>query len=102
MARILTVSAAAIRVLEAARDWLRQSGAGDAAARRLARIRTALHDLRRYPCKWPAGEHPGVRECPVAGYMMMYEVSPDTGDNRTAGDVVILRVFGPHQRRDRL
>ena len=102
MARILTISAAALRDLEAARDWLRQPGTGDAAARRLTRIRMAIQDLRQHPCKWPAGEHPGVRECPIAGHMIMYEVSPDTGDNRTAGDVAILRVFGPRQLRDRI
>jgi plasmid stabilization system protein ParE len=68
----------------------------------LANIRSAVKELRQYPCKWPEGEHPGVRECPVEGYMIMYEVHPDTGDDRTAGDVEILRVFGPHQLRGRL
>jgi hypothetical protein len=32
----------------------------------------------------------------------MYEVDPDTGDDRSAGDVRVLRVFGPHMNRDRL
>ena len=29
----------------------------------------------------------------------MYEVHPDTGDNESAGNVRILRVFGPGQDR---
>lgn len=102
MARILTVSAAALRDLEAAREWLSQPGAGAAAARRLIRIRAAVRDLKQHPCMWPEGEHSGVREYPVAGHMIMYEVSPDTGDSRTAGDVVVLRIFGPGQLRERL
>ena len=102
MARTLTISAAALGDLETAREWLRQPGAGAAAARRLIRIRTAIRELREHPCMWPEGEHHRVRECPVAGHMIMYEVHPDTGDNRTAGDVVVLRIFGPGQLRERL
>ncbi len=33
---------------------------------------------------------------------MVYRVDPDTGDNETAGDVLILRIFGPGQSRERL
>ena len=29
------------------------------------------------------------------GYFILYEVVPDTGDNATAGDVLILAVFPP-------
>lgn len=32
----------------------------------------------------------------------MYVVRPDTGRNDTAGDVLVLRVFGPGQSRERL
>lgn len=46
--------------------------------------------------------HVGVRERPVAGYRVMYQVTPDTNDNATAGDVAILRIFGPRQDRSRL
>jgi len=102
MQRTLTVTAAALKDIEAARKWLRQPGAGPAAAARLTRIRAAIGDLRVTPCRWPEGEHPGVRERPIEGHMIMYEVHPDTGDDRTAGDVAILRVFGPHQLRERL
>jgi plasmid stabilization system protein ParE len=102
MPRILVISAAAAGDLEEARRWLRQPGAGEYATARLARIRTAIRELKQNPCKWPEGEHPGIRECPIGGYMIMYEVVPDTNDNRTAGDIKILRLFGPYQLRDRL
>jgi hypothetical protein len=41
-----------------------------------------------------------VRElpCPHA-YRAFYEVHPDTGSNDTAGDVMVLRVYGPGQDR---
>lgn len=32
----------------------------------------------------------------------MFDVQPDTGRDETAGDVQVLRVFGPGQSRDRL
>jgi hypothetical protein len=62
-----------------------------------------LHDLQRLqesPCRWPVGQHPGIRELPSAGgYRVLYEIIPDTGRDETAGDVRILRVFGPGQDR---
>ncbi len=36
------------------------------------------------------------------GHRVIYEVVPDTGRNATAGNVTVLRVFGPGQSRDRL
>ncbi len=33
------------------------------------------------------------------GYRVLYEVVPDTGSNQTAGDVRVLRVYGPRQDR---
>jgi len=32
--------------------------------------------------------------------MLIYRVVPDTGDDRTAGNVQVVRVFGPGQSRD--
>ena len=40
-----------------------------------------------------------MRERPVEGYRVAYEVRPDTGEDRTAGDVTVLRVWGPGQDR---
>ena len=85
--------------LNTIRLWLTQPGSGLPARRRLAAIRAAINWLRQYPCLYPTGEHPGVRERPCDGG---YRVAPDTGHNDTAGDVVVLRVFGPGQSRQRI
>lgn len=97
--RRLTLARAAARDIAAARGWLTQRGAGDRAARRLAALGAAVRDLREHPCRWPAGRSAGTRERPVEGYLVVYEVTPDTGDDATAGDVAVLRVFGPGQER---
>jgi plasmid stabilization system protein ParE len=89
--------------LDAVRRWLTQPGAGPAARRRLAAIRADIRRLRQYPCVYPVGQHPGVRELPCAGgYRALYRVVPDTGRDETAGDVLVLRVFGPGQARERI
>jgi hypothetical protein len=44
-----------------------------------------------------------VRELPCeGGYRALYDVFPDTGRDETAGDVIVLRVYGPGQSRDHL
>jgi plasmid stabilization system protein ParE len=89
--------------IDAIRGWLTQPGSGQTARRRLTSIRAAISRLREHPCLYPAGQHPGVRELPCdGGYRALYEVLPDTGRDETAGDVRVLRVFGPGQSRDRL
>ena len=103
MPRKLDYTNEAIEDLEAIHRWLTQSGSGSRARRRLAAIRAAINGLRDSPCIYPAGQHPGVRERPCdGGYRALYEVRPDTGHNETAGDVLVLRVFGPGQTRSDL
>ena len=86
--------------LDAMRRWLTQPGSGSAARRRLTAIRAAINQLRQHPCLYPAGQHSGVRELPCdGGYRALYRVHPDTGRDETAGDVRVLRVFGPGQNR---
>ena len=103
MPRKLDYTDEAIDDLEAIRRWLTQPGAGAAARRRLRAIRAAINRLRRQPCLHGFGEHAGVRELPCeGGYQALYEVHPDTSRSETAGDVLVLRVFGPGQSRDRL
>ena len=102
MARLLEITEPALDDLTAVRRWLRQPGAGRAAARRLSHIERALSELRSRPCWWPRSEHEGARERIVEGYKIVYQIRPDTGSNDTAGDVLVLRVFGPWQRSDRL
>jgi plasmid stabilization system protein ParE len=97
LTRRLTISYAALGDLEAARAWLMQLGAGNKARARLIAIRDAITALRDTPCLWPVKDHPGIRQRPVEGYSIAYRVSPDTGHDATAGDVEIVRVFGPYQ-----
>jgi hypothetical protein len=80
-----------------------QPGSGPAAWHKLDAILAAIEDLRDYPCRFPLGAHPGVRERQCAGgYRALYRVRPDTGSDATAGDVRVLRVFGPGQERGTL
>ncbi len=63
----------------------------------------SIEGLRDHPCLWACGQHAGIRELLCAGgYRALYRVIPDTGRDETAGDVRVLRVFGPGQSRDRL
>ncbi len=103
MPRRLGYANRALADLDAARQWLTQPGAGVAAIGKLVAIRTAIRQLRQHPCQWPAGPDTGVREMPCAGgYRMLYEVNPDTGSSATAGDVLVLRIYGPGQDRPTL
>jgi plasmid stabilization system protein ParE len=83
--------------------WKTQPGSGLAARRPMTAIRPAINRLREHPCLHSFGQHRGIRELPCeGGYRALYEVIPDTGRDDSAGDVVVLRVFGPGQSRDRL
>jgi len=89
--------------LDAVRGWLTQPSSGPKARKKLQAIWKAIERLREHPCRYPVGDHPGVRELPCAGgYRALYEVIRDTGDNNTAGNVRVLRVFGPGQNRGQL
>jgi plasmid stabilization system protein ParE len=93
----------ALSDLDAIASWLTQPGSGLTARRRLAAVWVSLERLREHPCRYPVGHHTDARELPCAGgYRALYEVSPDTGRDETAGDVRVLRVFGPGQSRARL
>jgi plasmid stabilization system protein ParE len=86
--------------IEAARHWLMQPGSGPAAWTKLDAVLAAIEDLRDHPCRFPLGRHPGVPERPGAGgWRALYRVRPDTGRDDTAGDVRVLRVYGPAQDR---
>ncbi len=102
MPRALRYADAAIRDLAAIRRWQTQPGAGRAAGRRLQLILGAIRGLLADPCLFPVGTHPGIRELPCEGHRVMYVIDPDTGRSSTAGDILVLRVFGPGQSRDRL
>jgi len=98
--RTLSFTDRALADLEAATAWLTQPGAGPAAWAKLDAILSAIETLRDHPCRWARGRHAGVRERPCAGgWRAFFEVDPDTGRDDTAGDVRILRVYGPGQDR---
>jgi plasmid stabilization system protein ParE len=103
MPRALILAPRARRDPDAISGWLTQPGPGPAARRKLAAVRAVIGRLPRHPCRYPVGEHSGVRELPCAGgYRGLYEVNPDTGRDVTAGDVQVSRVFGPGQNRGTL
>jgi hypothetical protein len=83
--------------------WQTQPGSGRVTIRRVKAIRLAIRRLKQRPCRGPVGQYPGVRRLPCdGGCRALYRVVPDTGRDETAGDVRVLRVFGPGQSRDRL
>ena len=103
MPRELIYAPEALADLEEATIWLTQPGSGPRAWRRLAAIRDSIERLSVHPCRWPVGQHAGVRELPCeSGYRALYEIVPDTGRDETAGDVIVLRVYGPAQDRGTL
>lgn len=103
MPRALRYTDKAVADLDRAARWLMQPGSGAAARRRLVAMWAAIEGLREHPCRYPLGQHRGVRERRCAGgYRALYRIVPDTGRDETAGDVLVLRVFGPGQDRDRL
>lgn len=100
MPRELIYAAEALADLDAAVEWLTQHGSGPAARRKLAAIWAAIERLREHPCRHPLGQHPGVRELPCpGGWRAFYQIDPDTGRDEDAGDVLVLRVYGPGQDR---
>lgn len=102
MARSLRFADRALDDLSDMRRWLTQPGSGPAARRRLNSILATIRGLRRAPCLFARGEHPGTRAVTAHGYTIIYRVTPDTGDSRTAGDVMVLQIFGPGQLRELL
>lgn len=102
MPRKLRYTKEAIADLEAARGWQTQPGSGAAGIRRVQAIRAAIRRLKTMPCLHARGERPGTRELSVEGHRIVYAVNPDTNRNDTAGDVLVLAVFGPGQDRSTL
>jgi len=99
MARRIEYSPRSLLDLTQMRRWMTQRGAGIRAKERARRIAAAVRELRIDPVKWPKGELPGTRQRVVEQYTIIYFVDPDTDDRQTAGDVYVLRIFGPGQDR---
>jgi plasmid stabilization system protein ParE len=98
MAREVSMSRNALRAFQPARDWLLQPGSKRQGARKWDAMRQVRRRLRDNPYigSQDLGQ-PQYRAIVVSGYRIVYRVSPDTADSRTAGDVVMLRIFSPRQ-----
>jgi plasmid stabilization system protein ParE len=68
----------------------------------MARIWASIEQLVDHPCLFAFGPHSGRREFTSEGHRIIYRVRPDTGSNETAGNVEVLRIFGPGQSRETL
>jgi plasmid stabilization system protein ParE len=99
MPRRVSLSDQAAVDLNAIYRWQSQPGSGPAAKRRLQAILRTIDGLRHHPCLYARGDQPGTREASSGGHQIVYVVDPDTGRNADAGDVTVLRVFGPGQSR---
>jgi hypothetical protein len=56
----------------------------------------AIQALVHHPVRYRRlFDDPTRRMLVVREYRVIYTVNPDTGDNRTAGDVTVLAVLGP-------
>lgn len=96
MPRKVMTAPAAAEGLRAARDWLTQPGSGSVGRQKWMNVRDARKRLRDLPYAGPPSpDHPGLRDLIREGYVIVYRVAPDTGDNATAGDVTVLAVFPP-------
>ena len=99
MPRVVRLAPRARHDMSAIRRWQMQPGSGAAARRRVLAILDAIDRLAEFPCLGAVGDHPGRREISCQGHRIIYRVAPDTLDNATAGDVLVLRVFAPGQDR---
>jgi plasmid stabilization system protein ParE len=99
LTRGLIYAPRALRDLDSIRLWFHQTGAGPRGRRSYGKIRAAIERLTGFPCLYSVGDHPGWREMSCEGHRVIYRVEPDTGQSATAGDVLVLRVFGPGQNR---
>jgi plasmid stabilization system protein ParE len=86
--------------LSTIRRWQTQPGSGWATKRPRSSHPAGRHRPGgEAPRRYARGAMLGTRELGIEGHRVVYQVTPDTGDNATAGDVIVLRVFGPGQQR---
>lgn len=98
MARKVVTAPKAAEDLRNARLWLLQPGSGAGARGRWNALLRARRRLADHPYSGRRNEeHEGCRVLTVSGHRIVYQVVPDTGDAATAGEVQVLRIFGPGQ-----
>lgn len=63
---------------------------------KLRNLRVAAERMLASPCTYSRSpDHAGCRCIICEGYFFLYEVSPDTESNATAGDITLLAVYPP-------
>jgi plasmid stabilization system protein ParE len=98
VARKVRTAAQAAEGLAAARKWLLQPGSGADGRRRWENLRGVRRRLREFPYLGaPDRDNFGYYRLVASEHRIIYAVDPDTGDRDTAGDVLIVAVFGPGQ-----
>ncbi len=98
MARRVTTAPDALEALRQARAWLTQKGSGPRGLARWTALRDSRKKLRTFPYLGVAIEgRPGRYQIVVSDHRLIYRIEPDTGDSVTAGDILVLAVFGPGQ-----
>jgi hypothetical protein len=97
--RKVTIAPDAIVAFAKAKTWLCQPVSGATGKKRWAALNEARLSLEHHPhLGGESRDHPEHRQLVVSGYRLVYQVASDTGDAMTAGDVVIVALFGPGQR----
>ncbi|WP_132095579.1 hypothetical protein [Caulobacter sp. BK020] len=99
MARELVVSPRAEADIVAAADrFFAYAGATPQALKRQEALIEAIRGLVHAPVTFRASlRFDGVRERIVSGCTIYFEVTPDTGENATAGNVLVLHIKLPGQ-----
>ena len=100
MLRRVRLSVSAARDLARMREWYSQPGSGPTAKARVRRITATLRSLQRHPLLGhPDRDTPDLRLLVSEGHVIVYRVANDTGATADAGDVEIIRIWGPGQER---
>lgn len=94
----MTIAPSAARAFKEARHWLLQAGAGPDGTSRWQAIRDVRRNLKVHPYLGTAStEAAGHRRVTISGYRLIYQIDPDTGYERTAGNIRNVALFDPGQ-----
>jgi plasmid stabilization system protein ParE len=86
------LSHAAIDDLERVREWLKQPGAGPAAASKLADLLASLGELPQIAERYPIDpDRPSHRYIALHGYWIRFRIGIEM--------ILVARIFGPGQNR---
>ena len=97
MKRTVILAPSAQKDRKTIKAWFRQPGSGQAARARLAKLQAGLAALATFPLINRPGPVPGTRMLICQGHKVIYEIEPGSDGTPEAGDVVVLRIYGPGQ-----